>query len=198
MPQCANCGTEFHDGPCPKCGTDSVSSLRATNKQLQRYSYLLIGGLAGTLVATRFYPPLDIDRLLIFAIGIFFLPVLAHVILSIRKRLTSNAERMRSAYKYSGTLSVVLAGVLFLNGVLDHSPVNPTRTPILRKTLSRGRSTSRYLIVASWRPGRFEERLQVNGDTYHRFVVGAPVVIEIHRGLFGVPWYGKISSAPAE
>jgi hypothetical protein len=198
MPKCANCGNEFHDGPCHKCGKDSASSLRATNKQLQRYSYLLIGGLAGTLVATRFYPPLDIGRLLIFAIGIFFLPVLAHVILSIKKRLTSNADRMRSAYKYCGALSVLLAGVLFLNGALDHSPVNPTRTSILRKTLSRGRSTSRYLIVASWRPDRFEEKLQVNRDTYQRFRTGAPVVIEIHRGLFGIPWYGQISPAPAE
>jgi hypothetical protein len=122
------------------------------------------------------------------------LPILTHVVLTIGKRLSANAGWLRKTYIYSGGVLVVLAGFLLSNGAMDRSPVAPIRASILHKSITSGRySTTHHLIVSSWRPGTHAENLMVDRDTYLSMMIGERVVVEVHRGFFGLTWYGRVT-----
>jgi hypothetical protein len=199
MSKCARCGSEFHGSRCPACGESPVAAARAVNKELQKYSYPLLAGLVGMLAATHYYPPLDSDSLLIAGLCVLFLPIVMHVVISARKRLSSDSGRLRTAYICSGGFLILLAAFMLLNGALDGSPVRKVRTSIIRKSIARGRSsTTRTLVVSSWRPGRSQEKLEVNSRTYQSVLVGEPIEVEVHDGFFRLPWYGRIVPRPRD
>ena len=198
MPKCPTCGSDFRNGQCPTCGRNSAGSIKAVNKELQKYSYPLFAGLCGILGAAHYYSPLDSDPLFALTIFILFVPIVLHIVLSVRKRLSSNAGPLRNAYVCSGAVLILLSSVILLNGALDRSPVRPVRTAVICKSISSGRHSTTYLlIVSSWRPGRTGEKLRVSRGTYRSMFVGEPMVVEVHQGLFGLPWYGQVSPAPA-
>jgi hypothetical protein len=176
-----------------------VAAARAVNKELQKYSYPLLAGLLGMLAATHYYPPLDSDPLLIVGLCVFFLPIVMHVVIAARKRLSTNSGRLRTAYIYSGGFLTLLGALMLLNGALDASPVASVRTSIIRKSISRGRSsTTHTLVVSSWRPDRSQEKLEVSRQTYQSVLLGEPIDVEVHGGFFRLPWYGPIVPAPAK
>ena len=193
MPTCEKCGAYFEGARCPSCGKTTRASLKARNKQIQKYSYLLFVGLLGIIVADYFYPPLDENPPMFLALALFFLPILMQIVLTVRKRLALNVERLRRVYLYSGAFLVGLAFVLGLNGLADRAPVQLVRTPITRKYVTRGKTTSYHLVVSSWRPGRDEERFRISSSKYQSMYIGEPIVIEVHSGVFALPWYGRIS-----
>jgi hypothetical protein len=199
MSKCARCGSEFHGSRCPACGESAVAAARAVNKDLQKYSYPLPAGLLGILAATHYYPPLDSDPLLIAGLCVLFLPIVMHVVIAARKRLRANSGRLRTAYICSGGFLILLAALMLLNGALDGSPVRSVKTAIIRKSIARGRSsTTHTLVVSSWRPGRRQEKLEVNRQTYQSVLLGEPIEVEMHGGFFRLPWYGPIVPARAE
>ncbi len=156
--------------------------------------YPLIGGIAGIIIADQFYPPLDENPPIILALCLFFIPILLQIAVTVRKRLLHSFGWLRLVYIYSGSAAIVLAAVLGLNGMADFASVRHVQTSITRKYITSGRhSTSYHLVVSSWRPGRSEEKLRVNWTTYHATFVGEPVLVEVHHGLFALPWYGRIS-----
>jgi hypothetical protein len=82
---------------------------------------------------------------------------------------------------------------LLCNAALDRSPVQSHPAQILSKSFNRARvGTSYYLVISSWRPGRKEENLAVNGPTFRNVYVGERVTVELHPGLFGLSWVGRI------
>jgi len=88
---------------------------------------------------------------------------------------------------------VLLALTIAGNGVLDMSPVKLVKTSILRKSVTSGRhSSTHHFFVASWRPGRSTEDLAVVIPLYVRAPIGQSITVEVHSGLFGLPWYGQI------
>jgi hypothetical protein len=194
MVKCPKCGTYFPSGKCPACGSEPEVAPNELKKKFQKHTLLMVLGLLGVFGATRFYRELDGDRVIWVTLGIFFFPVIWHVISSARKRLQEDADRLQMVYRYAGFAILALAGVVGLNGALDWTPATPVKTSILGKTISHGRRSTTYrLVVASWREGRMEERLEVSQTTFRGTFVGEPVVIELHRGVFGLPWYGRIS-----
>jgi hypothetical protein len=197
MASCAKCGSKIRGSRCAACGQDTpAAAAKAVNNALKKYSYVLLAGLLGMLVGTHFYPPLDSERLLGWSVCIFFLPIVSHIIVSARKRLALDAGWLRTLYIWSGGALLLLASCTIANGVLDKSPVQTVRTVVIRKAISSGRhSTTRIVRVPSWRPGRDEERLEVSRETYHSLTVGEPILVEVHAGLFGMPWYGRITPA---
>lgn len=196
MPKCPKCGTDF-DGPrCPACGESAPASVKALNKHIQKHTYLLLAGLVGIIIGDYLYPPLDENPALILGLGLFFLPILMQIVIIVRKRLPSNVDRVCRVYDHSGSILILLAAFLIVNGIADRAPVRHVETSITRKYITSGRYTTNYhLVVSSWRQGQDQERLRVGGKAYHSMYVGELVVVEVHAGLFGLPWYSRVSPA---
>lgn len=170
--------------------------MKLLNKQVQKYSLLLLAGLVGIIIADYSYPLLDENVPLAAGLCLFFSPIILQIALIVCRRLSSNIDRLRRAYIYSSGVLILLAAFLALNGVADRAPARRVQTSIARKYISSGRYTTSYhLVVSSWRPGEAYERLRVDGETYHAMFVGEPVAVEVHRGLFALPWYRRISPA---
>ena len=168
-------------------------STRALNKQLQPAVYLLMIGMVGVLVAGSSYPPLDLNALML-GTALFLLPPLAHIVVHVRKRLAANVGRLRRIYLWAGAALIGMGVVLGFNGLADRTPPRLVRTSITRKhTPNSARGSGAYLLtLASWRPGREAEEISVSSAEYHSLQVGDQVVIEVHAGLFRVPWWGRL------
>jgi Lysine efflux permease len=178
----------------PTAEKPRAPSVRALNKQLQPAVYLLMIGLLGVLAAGSSYPPLDLNALMFLAMALLFLPILAHIVVNVRKRLAANVERLRRIYLWAGAILVAMGVVLGFNGLADRTPPRLVRTSITQKHVSkpaRGRG-ARVLTLASWRPGRQTEEIFVSSADYHSLQVGDQVVIEVHAGLFRVPWWRRV------
>lgn len=166
----------------------------AASKSLSWYSLLLAPGIVGTLLGFVVYRPLDSGPLLTLGCCILFLPMVMQLASVVRKRLAEDAGMLRTAYAVSGLALAALGFVVFLNGRLDSAPESLARSTVIRKSITKGRSTTYYtLTVSSWRPGRTEEDFLVGPRTFNRAAVGKTARIELHSGYFGLPWSGGIS-----
>lgn len=156
----------------------------------------MLGGLLGIVIANGFFPLLDRDRFLIAGLCAFFAPVVLHVVSSFRKRLALDAGRLQRAYLYAGAVTVFLALFIAGNGALDDSPATPVRATVLSKQVTVGRygRLSYTLRVRSWRTGRGTEDFNVGGRTYRTASTEKAVVVEVHRGRLGLPWYSGVFS----
>ena len=195
MATCSTCGTKLAVRICPACGDPAALTRRQTNKTLTKYSYPAFGGLAGIVVANLVYPMLDRDPFLIAGVGFFLVPGLFHVVSSFRKRLALDVRRIQRAYLSGGALNIFLALLMAGNGALDNSPATAVRTMVLSKQAVSGRYSTSYTVRArSWRPGRATEELGVSGRTYRSFSPEKGIVVEMHPGRFGLPWYSGVYS----
>ena len=193
MQKCSTCGNEFTGHTCPGCGGKPLPTARQINKKLKNYPIPALAGLFGVLAAVHLYPPLDRNPVFEITLCIFFFPMIFHVVSAVRKRLALDANRLKSAYLYGGAAVVLLALVIAGNGALDSSPVRLVRSSIIGKSITSGRhSTTHHFFVASWRPGRSAEDLAVAVPLYVRGSIGQAITVEVHSGLFGLPWYGEI------
>lgn len=194
MQKCSTCGNEFTGHQCPSCGGKPLPTARQINKKLNNYPIPALLGLFGVLAAVHFYPPLDRNPLFVLALCVFFLPIIFHLVAAVRKRMALDVDRLKKAYLYCGAAVLLLALAIAGNGALDTSPVRIVKSSILRKNITSGRySTTHHFHVASWRPGRSTEDLAVDVPLYARGSVGQAITVEVHNGLFGLPWYGRIS-----
>ena len=196
MPVCATCASSYEGSHYPACGGPPNLSLKQINKALNKYVLVLLGGLVGSLVVTHVYPLLDVDPTLLICLLVFFAPIVVHLVFAGRKRLAENLERLKSAYKWTGVVLLVIVMLLFANGALDRAPSEEVLATVIRKSVTRGvrGGPSYHLIVSpSWRPGREEEKLQVNGATFSGVRTGTAVAIELHRGAIGLPWFSKVA-----
>ena len=86
--------------------------------------------------------------------------------------------------------SVGIVGLL--NGALDRSPVQGRWGTIVRKYVTRGKSTSYHVVCESWqKPG---ERLDfhVSSSLYDSVREGqSRLKVYTHQGYFGIEWYTK-------
>jgi hypothetical protein len=106
-----------------------------------------------------------------------------------------NLGRIQRAYVVAGGVSVLLALLIACNGGFDRSAATPVTTTIIRKQVVRGRSGPSYTLkVRSWRPGRTTESLGVQAETYRIASQEKPIVVEMHHGVFGLPWYSGVVS----
>lgn len=193
MASCTNCGTEFAVCVCPNCGHSPALTRRKANQALVRYSYAILAGLLGMLIADLYFPLLDRDRFLLTGLAVFFTPLIFHIVSSVRKRLPVDLVRLQRTYLAAGAVSVLLALLVTCNGAFDKSPAIPVNTSIVRKQVVRGRYGLTYTLkVRSWRPGRSTEELNVNARTYRSTSLEKGIVVEVHRGGFGVPWYSGV------
>jgi len=195
MPYCAKCSHSFVGKQCPLCGGPPVLTPKQVNEALKNYAWLILGGLGGALLVTYRFPLLDMNPALMICLLVFLAPILTHLILALRKQASSRLEILRRTYKWAGVALVGITVMLFLNGALDRFPSTEVRSFVTRKSASHGRGGPSYNLTVSpsWRPGREDERLRVSGATFSSVHTGEAVLIEVHRGTFGLPWFSRVT-----
>lgn len=194
MQKCARCGNEFSERECPHCAGSPRLSAEESNKALGKYPHVAIAGLAGMAASIYLYPTVERHILPVVGSCLFFLPLLLQVFSSTRRWLTSDMSRLRKVYRYCSAGVVLVALVMEMNGALDWVPPTVVRSSIVAMRITNGRYWSTHrLVLVSWQPGRATEDLAVGSAVYAGASVGRCVSVEVHKGFFGLPWYGKVT-----
>jgi hypothetical protein len=158
------------------------------------YILLMTPGVFFTFHALSVYPPVNPRFPMAVMLCIFVLPVVLMMLSFVLKRPNENVKTWRIVYVSSSIALLLSAILLFLNGYLDRSIPYEVRTTVIRKAVIRGRATQYNLTVSSWRTGRSIENFNVALKVFERAAVGKSVTVEVHEGLFSMPWHGKIST----
>lgn len=193
MTRCLNCGAERDEDVCAACGLDSSAAEFSFHRTLlNRTAFFLLGAIAFVTASGR-YPPLDIDRILIF-IGVFFFVTLA-VAIWLERRAQKHAELEALKRVYFGLIPVpwLLALLLFMNGAMDNGKPEIVLSRVVAKFAMRGPVPNRRLIVTPWREGDKFEHIAVNRFDYDQFADGDPVEIRLGGGIVGIPWVESVS-----
>ncbi|MBC9914764.1 hypothetical protein [Chitinophaga varians] len=83
----------------------------------------------------------------------------------------------------------VFGSIVYLNTFFDHSPRQLFETTVYDKRISRGRSTSYYLVVLPWGPVSSKVSISVGKKKYEAAHINDVVTMELHDGALGIPWY---------
>lgn len=120
------------------------------------------------------------------AVWILALPILARILRGYHDSLRALgwASLICFFIHVGGLMIAVKSG----NALLDNSVAVKHSTTILRKRLSGGKVTTRYITVPSWRPGEKELEIEVDRSLYASRFPGSPIVITTKSGAFGWEW----------
>jgi hypothetical protein len=191
MTRCLDCGAERIADQCPSCGLTSAAAEVMFRRRLwKRTAVFLIGSIVFPY-ASQFFPPLDLDLMLVFFGLLFFVGLAIAVILDRRAQKRQEIEVLKRVYSGFIPLPWILAAMLLANGALDstknvtyHSTTVDSRYNM--PGIVRG---TRRLFVHSWRDGQKIERLAVNSDDFDRFHAGDAVSVGVEPGALRIPWY---------
>jgi len=170
----------------------SADSSASSQDSVKVHWALFFGPLAGifALFAVMItYRPLD--ETLIWWVG--GVPcVISYTLTNIAWRKAKGGDDVRSFFPATTWLALgclLVPTVLFLNGALDHSPVEQHCQVVTRTILTHGRRGSIYydLELTSWRPHHSHEKVGVSERKYLDFKPGDPVIIETRKGALGIP-----------
>jgi hypothetical protein len=192
MTRCLNCGAERDADQCLACGLTSAAAEVMLRGRLVRRTALFLLGAVLFVPVSQAFPPLELDSIMIF-VGVLFFAVLGLGLWMIqRARARKEIEVLKRIYFGLLPLPWILSALLFVNGKLDTSPPQVEQTSVVSKFRMPGVVLrTQRLIVVSWRPDRRVERVMVALDDYDRFQIGDAVVVQVGRGVAGIPWiYG--------
>jgi hypothetical protein len=191
MTRCLDCGSPRIADQCESCGLTSAAAELMFRKRFLKRTFIFLTGSLFFPYLAQFFPPLDLDLMLVFYGVIFFLALTLAVVLDRRARKRQEIELQKRLYAGFIPLPWILAATLLVNGKFD-SRKNVTYHP----TVVEGRYNmpgvvrgTRRLIVRSWRGGQRYERLAVDADDYDRFRQGDSVIVGAQPGLLGISWY---------
>ena len=193
MTRCMNCGAVREADACEACGMSSpVAELVLRRRILNRTAIFLLGVLA-FLVASNWYPPLELDGILIF-VGIVFMITMVLAI-SVERRAVRHTEMEALKRIYFGLVPVpwLLGLLLLINGGLDRAAPKDCPASVIEKFALTAPLPHRRLIITSWRAGRQLERVAVDRDDFNRFHPGDAILVRVHEGLVGIPWESGVS-----
>ena len=191
MTHCLHCGAERDADQCLACGlTSAAAEVMLRRRLVHRSAWFLVGAVLFVPVSQAF-PPLELDTILISG-GVLFFAVLGLGLWMIqRARAEQEIEVLKRIYFGFVPLPWILSAVLFVNGRLETTPPQRQTTSVVGKFRMPGALRTQRLIVRSWRAGRRFERVMVTRDDYDRFQVGDAVVVQVEKGVVGIPWvYG--------
>ncbi len=119
MTRCLDCGSERIADQCPSCGlTSAAAEVMFRRRLLKRTAVFLAGSLAFPYVS-QIYPPLDLDLMLVFFGGLFFIALTIAVVLDRGARNRREIEVLKRIYSGFIPLPWILAATLLVNGKLD-------------------------------------------------------------------------------
>ncbi len=190
--RCLNCGSELAGETCADCGLSVSLAEMALRRRVVNLTGVFLLGAVAFLPASHYYPPLELDAILIFVGVAFFLTLGLAVWLDWSARAHREVEALKRMFRAMIPLPWMLAGLVFLNGSLDGGTPVRQRTTVVTKFTMPGWLRSERLIVASWRAGRSIERVAVNHDDFERFRRGEEIEVAVREGLAGIPWVGGV------
>ena len=192
MQVCDKCGASYEGRRCSQCARKARVRARTRNRRFTKPLVLLLAGTFALLFTMRHYPLLDRNPYYVIGLVFFFLPIFLMIVSNMLKRIEKDAGTLATLLFWCAAANVTLFAGLLLNGLLDRGPAVPVHARVLRKRIIRGRSTTYRMVVESWRPGRTEEVLELSRAQFQGIAPDSSVVIDLHRGWIGVPWYGRI------
>ena len=187
-PRCLDCGAERTADQCDACGLSSTAAELMFRRRLINLTAIFLLGALAFLPASHYYPPVELDAMLIFVGVMFFLTLGLAALLDVRARRHLEIEAWKRVYRALVPLPWLLAGLLFMNGRLDPGPPRSETASVVGKFRMPGLLRMHRLVVTSWRSGRRLERIYVSTDDFSRFAVGDTVQVRVQNGLVGIPW----------
>ena len=147
-----------------------------------------VAGFIAFFAVVIAYPPID-DTLFWWVAGIPFL--ISYTLTNIAWRKAKTGKDARSFFPLTTWLAfgcLLVPTALFVNGALDHSPVEQHRQVVTRTILTHSKGSSYYYLeLTSWRENRTYEKVEVSERWYLNAKPGDPVTVETHRGALGIP-----------
>ena len=188
MTRCLNCGAGRTSDQCDACGLASAAAELMLRKKLWNRIAIFVLGSLGFLVSVGWYPPLELDGILIF-IGVLFFSTI-WLAIWVERKAARRLEVEASKRIFFGLVPVpwLLAILLFANGNLDRSKPVEWDARVIGKFALSAPLPNRRLIVSSWREDRKVERVAVDRDDFIRFHQGDSIVVKVAGGLVGIPW----------
>lgn len=191
MQDSSSTGIDFELAKRSETG-EPVASAGIDAKQLL-YCLLLVPAVVLALLPLGVYRPLDTLLPLSAIICAFLLSAIPRLWRIAQRRSSIIVGVLQIVSTWAGLALPFLGLLLFLNGALDRSPGNYVRAKVIQKTSPIGYREAQYnLRVSSWWPGRTFEDLNVGSREFARTIVGKRVIVEMHQGYLGMPWYAKI------
>lgn len=192
MTRCMNCGAAREADQCPACGLTSAASAILLRRRLLQWTALFLLGALAFVAASVYFPPLEIDAMLIF-VGAVTLAGLALAVWTDRRaRRAAELELLRRLFRALVPVPWLLALTLAVNGGLDSAPPAARSARVVGKFTMPGAIGSSRLVVASWRPGRQYERVAIPRSDFARYDRGEYVVVIVRPGLVGIPWVESV------
>jgi hypothetical protein len=113
--------------------------------------------------------------------------------------IATNVPKFKSIHDYFAILTLIILAYAYSFGaytlsncLFDKSVPAYYQTKIIQKEISKGRSTTYYIIVASWHNAERFEKVTVSAVEYNLATIGSDIAIAEKKGLFGTPWYFAI------
>jgi len=198
MRYCLNCGAEDPAEPCDSCGMTGQLAALVFRRRLVYLTAIFLLGTMAFLPAAQYYPPLELDQMLVFLGVVAAVTLVLAIVLDQRARRGQTLEGMRRVFRGLLPLPWMLSVLLFVNGRFDDSPPSIAVTHVISKFTMPGLVRPHRLIVRSWRPDDRLERLPVDEDDYSRFSPGDTVDVRVAPGLVGIPWvYSVLRHEPS-
>jgi hypothetical protein len=192
MTHCLYCGAEREEDQCLSCGlTSAAAEVMLRRRLVWRTAWFLVGAVLFLPVCQAF-PPLELDKIMIFVGGLFFVVLGLGFWMVERARRHEEIEVMKRIYFGFLPVPWILTVMLFINGKFDAQPPRPQTTAVVSKFAMPGLLRMQRLVVTSWRDEHPVERIPVERDDYQRFQVGDKVVVEMQDGVVGIPWVSSV------
>jgi hypothetical protein len=188
IPRCLDCGADRTSDVCEACGLTSLEAELAFRRRLLSLLLIFVLGSLAFLPASHYYPPLELDGILIFFGVIFFASIALAAWLDYRARKHREVEALKRIFRALVPLPWLLASLLWVNGKFDASPARSWTVVVTGKSIMPGTLRESRLTVESWRFGRTIERIPVSRDDYTRFAPGDRIEVRLQDGLVGIPW----------
>jgi hypothetical protein len=189
---CLDCGAEMDGGQCSACGlTPPAAEIVLRRRLLRRTAVFLLGALA-FMPASHWYPPLELDGILIFVGVLFFFTLGLVVWLEHRARRRQPLEALKRVFYSLAIIPWIISALLVINGGFDSAPPTSRVTSVVGRFSMPGVVRSSRLVVRSWRSGRTIERVPVGRMDFDRFHRGDTIEIQVQEGLAGIPWVSGV------
>jgi hypothetical protein len=161
---------------------------RAMRRSLVNRLGIFLLGVVAFFVPCFFYPPLELDEILVF-VGVIFFSTIALAMWAERRSIRGQEiELLRRIFHGLVPIPWLLGALLLINGSLDRSAPRDVESTVVSRLAVPGLLPMHQLIVKSWRDGRGVERLAVTRQDFDRFQVGARIIVRVEDGLVGIPW----------
>jgi hypothetical protein len=180
--------------PTGTLGQNPSGTTQPSIRPDRMFQLIPTGGFFAFVWATSVYRP--VDYLLVFLLGGSSWLAVAFLISHVHEK-SRRGEDVSSFFPMIYWLALtpaVVALALWVNGAMDHHPVESHREFVVGTF--QGRS-SYYVDFTSWRAKRSTERAAIPYWQYQQFIflTDAPITVEIHPGALGIAWFGEINIA---